>query len=311
MAMSRYTLMIYNTLAKYYDTLVRDEEATRAYVDWIVSFEPESPVLELACGSGEITHALSALGYDMSALDLSARMIEKAKQKDPDKKISFTVQDMLDLSDLGTFKTIFCVCDSFNYVLEKEDVKALFKEAASHLETGGLFCFDTHSLDRLDEFEGEYNETGQFEDGVQYQWSIMSEDEYIYQDFAFYRLDGTVLEEHHMQRVYDPEFLIQELEEYFDVISVKTDFDQEGISEGEKYFFAARKSEAYNHDRNNLRNGIGTAGSSGTYDRRKNTTGRTGTHPLRDAGWQKGRCLPERGGQGQCCYGDDHFMSGS
>ena len=124
---------------------------------------------------------------------------------------------------------------------EKEDVKALFKEAASHLETGGLFCFDTHSLDRLDEFEGEYNETGQFEDGVQYQWSIMSEDEYIYQDFAFYRLDGTVLEEHHMQRVYDPEFLIQELEEYFDVISVKTDFDQEGISEGEKYFFAARK----------------------------------------------------------------------
>ncbi len=241
MAMSRYTLMIYNTLAKYYDTLVRDEEATRAYVDWIVSFEPESPVLELACGSGEITHALSALGYDMSALDLSARMIEKAKQKDLDKKISFTVQDMLDLSDLGTFKTIFCVCDSFNYVLEKEDVKALFKEAASHLETGGLFCFDTHSLDRLDEFEVEYNETGQFEDGVQYQWSIMSEDEYIYQDFAFYRPDGTVLEEHHMQRVYDPEFLIQELEEYFDVISVKTDFDQEGISEGEKYFFAARK----------------------------------------------------------------------
>lgn len=96
--------MIYNTLAKYYDALVRDEEATRAYVDWIVSFEPESPVLELACGSGEITHALSTLGYDMSALDLSARMIEKAKQKDPDKKISFTVQDMLDFLILERLK---------------------------------------------------------------------------------------------------------------------------------------------------------------------------------------------------------------
>lgn len=241
MKMCRSKRMIYDTLAKYYDILVKDDEATRMYVDWIESFEPKKRVLELACGSGEITHQLAQDGYMIDALDLSEEMIAAAEKKDKERQIAFYAQDMRDLSNLKTYDLIVCVCDSFNYLLEKDEVSRFFKQVADHLGEGGLFCFDTHSLDRIEEFEGEYNETGEFEDGVQYQWSIMSEDDLVYQDFAFYMPDGTILQEHHMQKVYDPQFLIDELEKHFEIVSITTDFEQEGIKAGEKYFFAARK----------------------------------------------------------------------
>ena len=46
-----------------------------------------------------------------------------------------------------------------------------------------------------------------------------------------------------MQRVYDPTWLMETLDTWFDILSVRTDWDQEGIAEGEKYFFVCRRKE--------------------------------------------------------------------
>lgn len=232
--------MIYDTLAHYYDALVKDDEATQAWVDWIQASKPGKKVLELACGSGEITHQLSSLGYDMTALDLSKEMIERAKAKDTEHKIKFYVQNMLDLQNFEKFDTILCLCDSFNYLLEEGEVQTFFKQVSDHLNEEGLFFFDMHSWDRLEEFSEEFNETGSFDDGCQCQWSIMSEDELVYQDFAFYK-EGQMVQEHHIQRVYDSQWIQQQLEEYFNILKITTDFDLEGLCEGEKYFYICQK----------------------------------------------------------------------
>ena len=55
MPMFRLKPMIYDTLASYYDALVKDEEATLSWVHWIESFQKPYSMLELACGSAEIT----------------------------------------------------------------------------------------------------------------------------------------------------------------------------------------------------------------------------------------------------------------
>lgn len=232
--------MIYNTLATYYDDLVKDELATKAWVSWIEKHKPACSMLECACGSGEITHLLAQKGYQMSALDLSQQMIDRAKAKDS--HISFYCQDMKDLSGLDKFDAVACLCDSFNYLLDPEDVKTFFQQVHSHLHPNGYFFFDTHALDRLEEFSNEWNETGEFQDGTKYQWSIVAEDDWIYQDFAFYTKDG-VVQEHHMQRVYDPKWLESVLSAYFEIVSVTTDFDQPGICPGEKYFYVCRRKE--------------------------------------------------------------------
>lgn len=232
--------MIYNTLAHYYDALVKDEEASREWVSWIESELAPCDCLELACGSGEITEMLAQKGYTVTALDLSEEMVKQAKSKNLEGSIEFLCQDMRHLNNLGSYSGIFCLCDSFNYILEKEEIDAFFHEVSQHLKSNGLFFFDTHSLDRLEEFDSEYNETGAFEDGCQYQWSIMAEDDYVYQDFAFYMKDR-VIQEHHIQRVYDPQWLAKTLSKYFDILKVTTDFDIEGIAPGEKYFYVCRK----------------------------------------------------------------------
>lgn len=233
--------MIYNTLAHYYDRLVKDEEATQAWVRWILNFVLGNSILELACGSGEITLELARHKKAVDALDLSAEMIKEAKEKEYSESIRFWVQNMLDLSGLPKYDAILCLCDSFNYLLEKEEVVQFFKGCYEHLNPNGYLLFDTHSLDRLTEFEGEFNETGTFEDGVQYQWSIMAEEDWIYQDFAFYLEDGTIQEEHHLQRVYDPAWLEQAFGPYFELVDLTTDFDRVGIEEGEKYFYVLRR----------------------------------------------------------------------
>lgn len=233
--------MIYNTLAGYYDALVKDDEATQDWVDWIEKYVDPCHVLELACGSGEITEKLSKEGYKMSALDLSAQMVEQARSKDKDGNIEFFVQDMKDLSRFSTFDAILCLCDSFNYILSKEEIVDFIKEVKDHLNPNGYFLFDTHSLDRMSEFEEEWNETGIFEDGCGYQWSISSENDWLYQDFAFYLPNGEMIQEHHLQKIYEPSWLEEELSKYFDILSVNTDFEYEGIQEGEKYFYVLRK----------------------------------------------------------------------
>lgn len=234
--------MIYDTLAYYYDLLAADEAASDRWVEWVESYHPQKKFLELACGTGEITKRL-AKHHDVSALDLSGQMVAIAARKDTDMVIDFSCGDMRDLSEYGLYDAIGCFCDSFNYLLTEEDVEIFFQQVADHLNQGGLFFFDTHSLDRLEEFEEEYTETGTFEDGTQVQWVIASEDDFIFQDFAFY-FDKQTQCEHHLQKVYDPGLLENMLLKHFEIVDISTDWDTRGIAPGEKYFFVCRKKEA-------------------------------------------------------------------
>ncbi|MFQ8583964.1 MAG: hypothetical protein ACLSA6_16285 [Holdemania massiliensis] len=55
--------MSYDSLAAYYDALVKDEEATAAWLDYTRRYLEPCSLLELACGSGEISIALAEAGY--------------------------------------------------------------------------------------------------------------------------------------------------------------------------------------------------------------------------------------------------------
>lgn len=232
--------MMYETLAHYYDILVKDDEATQAWVDLIIKHMPKGNILELACGSGEITIALAKQGYQVHASDLSAEMIQEAKKKAGSEAITWSCMDMCKFDDPNIYDGILCLCDSFNYVLHKKDVEALFHAVNEHLREDGVFIMDMHSMDRLVEFQEEYNEAGKL-DHHDYQWSIYSEDDEIYQNFAFYDEEGRVTLEQHVQRVYEPSYIEETLKQCgFDVL-VYTDFDQEGVVEGEKQFYICRK----------------------------------------------------------------------
>ena len=112
--------MIYNTLAHYYDALVKDEEASREWVSWIESELAPCDCLELACGSGEITEMLAQKGYTMTALDLSEEMVKQAKSKILNLAIhgKLVPQDPNDEPAIELLKRInpdFTPCDNGHY----------------------------------------------------------------------------------------------------------------------------------------------------------------------------------------------------
>lgn len=230
---------MYQELAKFYDALVADEEATHNWVDFIESHASFYDILEFACGSGEITLALAKKGYHVKASDLSRDMINEAKKKENAEQVEFFVHDMIqplpDQVDL-----VLCLCDSMNYVIEEDDLKQVLKNAYNNLKEKGTFIFDVHSLDRLVEFENEFYEEGII-NGCGYEWSIETQHDHIFQNFVFFDKDAHATYEQHIQRVYDPIQIKTCCEELGFTVEIYTDFNHEGICEGEKYFYVCRR----------------------------------------------------------------------
>ena len=235
--------MMYETLARFYDALVKDDDATKDWVTLIENAITGKDILELACGSGEITIQLAKDGYHVLGSDLSSDMIEEAKKKEHIELVDWKVMDMSDFHLDQKFDAILCLCDSFNYLLHKSQVTQMIRLVKEHLRVGGTFIMDMHSLDRLDEFMEEYNEAGRIENH-EYQWTIQTSDESIYQNFAFYDEEGRVTLEQHIQRVYDPLWVKEVLECEGFQVSIKTDFVYDGIVEGEKIFYICKREEA-------------------------------------------------------------------
>lgn len=234
-------MAMYQKLAQFYDSLVKDDQATKDWADFIERHASFHKVIEYACGSGEITAELAKRGYQVEASDISAEMVEKAKQKPYADRIDFSIRDMCEYQEAKA-ECVLCLCDSMNYILEDQAFKQVLSNAYHNLSESGTFIFDVHSLDRIAEFQEEFYEEG-FIDGMGYEWSILSQDEYIYQNFVFFTGNGRPDYEQHIQRVYKPEIIQQWCEEIGFHVTIYTDFIHEGICSGEKYFYVARKGK--------------------------------------------------------------------
>lgn len=232
-------MAMYQKLAQFYDLLVKDEQATLDWVNFIERHAQFKTVIEYACGSGEITCELAKRGYQVFASDLSLDMILQAKQKPYANQVAFSVHDMCQRLK-GSADCVLCLCDSLNYVLEEASLKQVLQNAYDNLNEQGTFIFDVHSLDRLEEFKEEFYEEGWLNE-MAYEWSIQAVDDLIYQNFVFFTGNGRPEYEQHIQRVYDPLKIKQWCEEIGFQVSLYTDFVKEGLQPGEKYFYVARK----------------------------------------------------------------------
>lgn len=231
---------MYNKLASYYDALVKDDQATQDWCNFIEAHTSATRFLEVACGSGEITLELARRGKIMDASDLSEQMLAQARLKPNAELVHFSQMDLRHLPVDKQYEGILCLCDSLNYITQEQDLQTFFAKAYEALEERGVLIFDVHSMDRLQEFEEEFYECGQI-DGVEYEWSIEAHEDLIYQNFIFFDESAKPSYEQHVQRVYEPMQLKAMLEAVGFVVEWYTDFVHEGVVAGEKIFFVCWK----------------------------------------------------------------------
>jgi len=169
----------YAALAPVYDRLNRDVDYTAWAGFCRANFEkysrlPHEPslLLDLGCGTGSMTLALAAEGYDMTALDLSEEMLSVAdtRAREAGHSILFLQGDMTDFELYGTVDGVTCCLDGINHLTDRDSLVSCFAAVARYLYPGGLFLFDVNTPHK---FKTQYADNDYLleEDGAVCCWS--------------------------------------------------------------------------------------------------------------------------------------------
>ena len=151
----------YQGFAYVYDELTDDisYQKRAAYFDGIIQSvtHQRGILLDLACGTGEMTCLLAERGYEMIGVDQSQDMLavaaEKGRQVRGEAPI-FLQQPMQELDLYGTIDACICCLDSVNYVTRPADLRRAFDRVHLFLMPGGLFLFDINAPGKLRGLDG-------------------------------------------------------------------------------------------------------------------------------------------------------------
>jgi SAM-dependent methyltransferase len=106
----------------------------------------QARILDLACGTGILGVSLGRQGHIIHGIDISPEMIAVARSKAAGMpNVSFEVGDMAGFAVGDEFDIVTCTFDSLNYLLDIDDVKAMFCRVAASLKESGLFVFDSNT----------------------------------------------------------------------------------------------------------------------------------------------------------------------
>ncbi|WP_335869293.1 class I SAM-dependent DNA methyltransferase [Bacillus sp. 2205SS5-2] len=247
--------MSYQKFASVYDYLMSDVP----YDDWMEftkshlrenKIKPHK-VLDLACGTGEMSLRYVREGWSVTGVDLSEEMLMFAQEKAMNQGASIALfqQDMSQLEGLGHFDLITIFCDSLNYLTDEEQIRSTFQRVHDHLGENGLFMFDVHTPYKMNTvFLGQTYTLK--DDDVSYIWDCLPGEwplsvEHDLTFFAFNEEHDTYdrFDELHIQRTFQSSQYKLWLEEAeLEILSVSYDFFQtQPTGKAERTFFVCRK----------------------------------------------------------------------
>ena len=152
----------YNLLAPFYAALNGevDYEGIADFVQAQVTkhFVGEArSILDLGCGSGNVTLPLAARGYEMIGVDVSADMLAIARERKGGESVLWLCQDMRSFELYGTVEAVVCTLDGINHLTKREDVLSCFRLVHNYLVPGGVFLFDVNTPYKFREIYGSHS----------------------------------------------------------------------------------------------------------------------------------------------------------
>ena len=173
--------MAYETVAAIYDSLMRDVDYAQwaRYLDGLLKKHhcPGKRLLDLGCGTGNISIPLAQMGYQVTALDDEAEMLEIAEKKSAEAGVSvyWRQQDITDpelgqiLAGEQQFDAVIATFDVFNHLTEPEDLQTVLYTVERLLMESGVLIFDVQTPYKLREYLGDHIFTWHSPD-VEYMW---------------------------------------------------------------------------------------------------------------------------------------------
>ena len=133
----------YQEFASLYDKLMDDYDYfmwSNYIIDLFNHYDLKPrDILEMACGTGNLTYHLANNRYNLVAFDLSSEMLAIAYEKlRKFKNVKLLNQNMVNFNINMNFDCVVSVCDSINYILNEEELLKCFENAYKHLRNNGV-----------------------------------------------------------------------------------------------------------------------------------------------------------------------------
>ncbi len=244
--------MSYSAIAECYDAL-NSHIDYESFADFLNNeiraggIPDGSLVLDLACGTGNITLPLLKRGYDMIGVDLSGEMLNIARSKRDGDKVLWLCQDMRSFELYGTVGAVVCCLDSINYLTSRGGVDKCFSLVHNYLDPNGIFIFDINTPYKFEQVYGN-NHYILEDDGIYCGWQNYYDKSSGLCDFElsfFYENDDgtyTRLDEAQTERCYSLKTIANLLcKNGFEIIKVVSDFDGRPVRDtDERAYFVCR-----------------------------------------------------------------------
>lgn len=142
----------YEEISKYYDCIFPTGEEQVKFLFEVLG-KPPKEVLDIACGTGGYSLALSRAGYNCTAVDLDGQMISLLEQKvrAEGRDIKFRTADMIDLDKqlAEKFNMAFCIGNSVVHLQNLQQIKDFIRSAKNLLENDGSLVLQIINFDRI------------------------------------------------------------------------------------------------------------------------------------------------------------------
>jgi SAM-dependent methyltransferase len=112
---------------------------------WLSLAERETgPVIEWGAGTGRIAVPLAVAGHDVTAVEISGRMVERGQQKS--ESVEWVGGDMRSLDPGQRYGLSVCAFNSFLCLKSVDDALAFLRNAHEHLVPGGLLGIEVSAF---------------------------------------------------------------------------------------------------------------------------------------------------------------------
>lgn len=260
----------YRQFASVYDRLMEE----MPYSDWMSfarkcweTYGMPRTVVDLGCGTGNLSIPLARSGFQVFGIDLSSDMLAIARGKwdetsvrglrSEEGSIRWLQQDMRDWELPEPVDAVISFCDCLNYLTDEDGVVDALRCTYDGLAPGGLFLFDVHAPSQLERYAEEQPFVYDEKD-IAYLWTSEYEEEarVIRHDLTFFVREEAAgsgggnggglyrrFEESHEQRAYEPAWIAAQLERIgFELLHRCADFKWDEPDErSERLFYVARK----------------------------------------------------------------------
>jgi SAM-dependent methyltransferase len=129
--------------ADVYDEWYPGSDEVDAVVEFVAGLV-RSPghLLELGVGTGRLAIPLAATGIDVHGVDASPAMLDRLRARDPDRRVTVTVGDMVDDQPAGPFDVVLVAYNTFFNLESADRQAACFVAVAERLATDGVLVVE-------------------------------------------------------------------------------------------------------------------------------------------------------------------------